>query len=281
MKRKSLARRLPGLFFAAVLLFSLCLPCGAAANPAASVPAHSLEEELDELLAPLLEEHRITDTNFSLGYCDLTTGETYYINPDVWVYSASLFKVPLCMVIAEKVHDGELNPDKSFKGYGIAQGEQACLVASNNKVAASWLSGLGSRRSAYELMAAYCGMAPEELPDSYYSSCYSSPFMLQTLRTLYSDSERFPHILEYLQKAQPGNYFDTNLQGAYTIAQKYGQWKGLLHTAGIIYTPHPFILVVLTDRASDPRTLIEDLGELMAEYTVSRYGDAPPAEIEK
>ena len=54
----------------------------------------------------------------------------------------------------------------------------------------------------------------------------------------------------------------------YDIAQKYGALKEYNHTAGIIYTPNPFILVVMTEYCPAPDGVIGGYAKLMTEYTL-------------
>ena len=66
-------------------------------------------EEVDSFLDPdglqtmlnrYFEEKDILSDLVSVGYVYTETGETWYHNPDCWYYSASLYKVPLMMLLA-------------------------------------------------------------------------------------------------------------------------------------------------------------------------------------
>jgi len=170
-------------------------------------------------------------------------------------------------VIAEKVSSGELTQDSIFSDVPVRIIEERCLIASNNGFAANIYDALGDE--ADELMVSYSGIDYASIPETGYKHNYSPRLMLNTLQTLYEDPERFPNILECMLQAQPGNYFRKSLEGRYDVAQKYGQYSGSLNNAGIIYTPTPVILVVMTNHLNSGMNLIADLAELFAEYSLT------------
>ena len=56
------------------------------------------------------------------------------------------------------------------------------------------------------------------------------------------------------------------------MAQKYGSlttdYTDVNHTIGIIYTPHPFILVVMTDHVGGPWNVVRDMARMFGDYTL-------------
>ncbi len=253
-------------FLTTLVTGELCLPCLAVDAESGSALVDA--DEIDDILDSFRGAYDLTDSNFSLAYCYTGTGETYYCNEEDFMYAASMYKVPLCMAVAEKVSSGELAQTDSFAGMEINYLEEQCLINSNNEVAGSALFALGDERERRVLLAGYSGYDPDELPDIYYQdSFFSARFMLNTMLTLYNDPERFPHIIDCLLQAQPENYFRLYLEGKYDVAQKYGSWEGQVNTAGIIYTPTPFLLVVMTDHVGDGATLIGALAGALADYT--------------
>jgi hypothetical protein len=97
--------------------------------------------------------------------------------------------------------------------------------------------------------------------------------MTDVMKTLFSEPERFPHVADCLKQAQPGHYFHLILGDDVPIAQKYGYYhddedgSDWTHTAGIFYTPNPFILTVMTRYGGMGESIIGDLGVLFFEYT--------------
>ena len=107
-------------------------------------------------------------------------------------------------------------------------------------------------------------------------SYFSARYLTEVLTTLYNGGEeRFPNIIPCMLKANPNHYFALSSQMAdYEIAQKYGSfidnnnrnWNG---TAGIIYTPNPIILTVLTLDAPSYEKVIGDAAVMMTEYALN------------
>ena len=95
--------------------------------------------------------------------------------------------------------------------------------------------------------------------------------MTDVVETLYFDSERFPNIIDCLKRAQPDNYFNLRLGSKNEIAQKYGSYKEFNSACGIIYTPNPFVLTVMTEKLSIAmgEMVTADIAVLMEEYTLS------------
>ena len=176
-------------------------------------------DEIQTMFDRYLEENGLSPDLISVGYVYTETGESWYHNEDRWYYSASLYKVPLRMLYAEK--------------------EAAYF---------SW------EYRAY--------------------SCFSARFMTEVMNTLYSEPERFPGIAERLKEAQPGHYFRLKLEDCgYEIAQKYGNYhdedgNDWNHTAGILYTPNPVVLTVLTQYGGISEIIISDMAELFFDYTL-------------
>ncbi len=231
-------------------------------------------DELQSLLEDYISRHGQNPNHISVGYVYTETGETWYYNPDNWYYSASMYKVPLMMLFAQMEANGEINRDTEYLGTTFGYLEDSILIRSNNDWAHAMMVQIAPTepdcRDLYKQFA--------DLPDDYYIddfrnySYFTARFMTQVMTTLYTQSERFPHVIDCLLEAQPGEYFRTRIQ-EYEIAQKYGSLQerngtNNNHVAGIIYTPHPFILVVMTENDPLPFTTLGELARVFADYTV-------------
>lgn len=243
----------------------ITLPCSAADGEEGVSVLDA--EELDALLQPLIEKYELNDSNFGLAFLYTGTDERYFINGDEYFFGASLFKVPLCMLVAEKVSSGELTQDSIFSNVPVTIIEERCIIASNNGFAANIYSAFGSEVD--ELLVSYSGIDYADIPESGHRHNYSPRLMLNTLQTLYEDPERFPNIIECMLRTQPDHYFRQTLEGRYDVAQKYGQYGGTLNNAGIIYTPTPIILVVMTEFVYGGMDLIGELAEFFADYSLT------------
>ena len=271
------------------LMLRLFAVSALASGDAVSPPpeAEAAESVLDPAeLSSIVEQLYVPRNNpgetFALGYCYTGTGETWFYNPDEFIGSASLYKLPLVMLIANQVHEGILDQDGQVYGYDVNAVEQRALTYSENEIAEVMVGYLndfyGSFRNSRTAQARMAGVREETLPEVYYESfSVSARFMLSVLNELYCRSELYPNVIDCMLEANPGQYFRQELEGRYDVAQKYGGGENYLHTAGIIYTDTPFLLVVMTYNVYDAMTLIGRLAERLAEYTQSvdqRIADA-------
>lgn len=236
------------------------------------------EAALQGIVDGLIQERQLNGDNISVGYCYTATGETWYYRPDDWFYAASLYKVPLSMLFAEKEKAGELTQESDINGVTLGYAEQVVLVNSNNDYAHVMMNYLGGDKTSRELYQGYSSMPSEDFIQDYYDYAYFSVrFMTDVMKTLYYEQERFPHIIDLLKQAQPGEWFRRNEDQGYEIAQKYGSFneydRNLYNnTSGIVYTPQPFILVVLSRNIGGAEQFIADLERQMADYTVGLDG---------
>lgn len=234
-------------------------------------------EEIDQLLAPYLEKYEATEKNLGIAFLYTGTGESYFLHEDKAFYSASLYKVPLCMHYAERISEGELDWSDKWRGQTLEHLISRTLLYSDNSTASGLM--FMDKDILYDNAAfrTYCALSEEDLQKLGDKYQFTPRFMLNTLRTLYEEPERFPRIMDYLMDAAPGNYFEAKLEDRYDIAQKYGQWEGVLHTAGVIYTPTPILLVVMCDRLHGQREAIAEFAELFSDYALTL--DARLAEL--
>ena len=282
---KKTAIHLLSLLLAMTLMVSAT--AGAFAEDSAAVPA--VEENtgiidgsaLKQWADGFAQEHEL-DVNyrdFSIGFCYTGTGDSWYYDADTWMYSASLYKVPVAMLLAEKVAAGELTQESIVNGTTVEYLESTALVYSNNDSGHSMVTYLGGT------YAGKCSDMTEkftDLPADYYSSdfidvsYYTARYMTKVMKTLYDGGEdRFPHVIEYLLQAQPGAYFKRipEMENTYRIAQKFGAYEepngnNNNHCTAVIYTPTPIVVTVMTRNVMDYQNIIALVGQHLAEYAL-------------
>lgn len=242
----------------------LALPAWATDEPEVLDP-----EEIDRLLEPYLEEYKVTEKNLGIAFLYTATGETYFLHGEQHFYSASLYKVPLCMRYAERISKGELDWSTQWKGSTMERMISRTLLYSDNSTAGGLIYMDNALLYGDNIFGLYSGYS-EEAQNALGSDYQFTPrYMLNTLRTLFEEPERFPRILDYMKDAAPGEFFEEILGDRYEIAQKYGQWNGVLHTAGVIYTPTPILLVVMCDHLPQQKEAISRLAELFSDYSLT------------
>lgn len=273
MKKLSLYRRI----FSLILCLSLFLSLSATALADDAADSFIDPDALQQLVDDFVEERGLNPDNFSIGYVYTATGEEWYYNPDTWYYPASMYKVPLMMVLAEKVAAGELQQDSDLGGYTVALAEEYIISYSNNDYAHYVRTYLGGDEAWRSHAKSYASLEDDDYHPDYMDYCYFSPrFITQVVNTLYTESERFPNIIESMLVARPTHDFrlSTHMNNTYKIAQKYGSYVDDLgdnwnHNTGIIYTPNPFILTVMTRNVSNYEKVISDVAVMLTEYTLS------------
>lgn len=212
-------------------------------------------DELDELIEATLDGFRTNKSDVSVALYYTGSGEYYYYNADKWLYSASLYKLPVCMKYMNLIKTGEYKAN-SFKVEDKIILD-AILVHSNG----GWPMVLAKRMFGQKNVNKYMreqdlkfsGLDESLLPKGYYDkSDYSARFYLGILEELYNNSDEYPQIIDYMKKASPHKYLKVGVEKQYEVAQKYGSAGGTVAGAGFIYTPDPIIIVIMTGNKTDP-----------------------------
>ena len=261
---------------------------------AAEVSASEAEEsygiidgdELKKMLDDFVAQYGLDTRNrsFSVGFCYLRTGDMWFYNDGKWYYSASLYKVPVSMLLAEREVAGEITADTIFENIystgSLDTLERKAIVNSTNDAGhalVEWMGGTYNGKCADQLIRL------TDLPESYFIqdfydySYYSVNFYTQVLKTLYENQQNYPRIIDYMKQAQPGAYLRTSLEGVYEVAQKYGAFeevkanptKNNNHAAGIIYTPNPIVVTVMTINVENYNNRIGDVAKMLSDYALT------------
>ena len=239
-----------------------------------STPSVIRAEEIEGLFDAYLAENDLNPDLISVAYELPASGKRWYHQEDRWYYSASLYKVPMMMLLAEREYRGELTKDSEINGMTLEEIEEEVLVYSNNPVAYSTMLSIAQPDACRRMFCRY-----SDLPEEYYTwdfyggSFFTARFMTDVMGTLYRNEEQFPRITDCLKRAQPNHYFRLKLGDRWEIAQKYGTYQDedgtdWNHTSGIVYTPRPFILTVMTRYGGMSETIIGDLASLFCDYTL-------------
>lgn len=284
-----------------LMIFSLCASVFADENDgtgavvgengaADSAAAETAEESsgiidsaaLKTVIDAYVKENGLSGKNkvFSIGYCYTGTGDTWYYDADQWCYSASLYKVPCCMLLAEKEYNGEITADtqisSQYANGTVSHMEERSLVYSDNYTGHAVVEYLGG---TYSGKCAEQTIKFTDLPQDYFPadfagySYYSAKYYTQVLKTLYTQPEKYPRIMDYMKQDQAYHYLDLQLNGQYQTAQKYGAFEEKngnknYHSAGIIYTPNPVIVTVMTKNITDFEKHIGNVAKMLVDYTL-------------
>ncbi len=239
-------------------------------TPDTSKPITVIDSDaLTELVENYLRENNRSGGGIAISYCYTGTGEIWLYNGDTFFEGASLYKLPLSMLIDNGIARGDLTPESELCGMNVMYALERMLVYSDNTVA-EFLLGLYEPSELRALGAQMAGLSEESCPLAYArTNDYSPRFMLGLLLELYRHSEDYPDVLNYMLLASPGRFFRLTLEGQYDVAQKYGSHLPTLNSAAVIYTPRPFLLTVLTANSGGAEIVLGDMAELFAEYTLT------------
>lgn len=209
--------------------------------------------------------------SFGIGYYNTVTGEEQYMNPDDYITVGSVYKVPLNMIYAEKISQGEMTLETPVFGIPYETLMRGTIIDSNNDYAKTLWDNLGSYHMYRQKIAPYMGEDPDTVSWKFYeNNFFTARQMITCLRTLYENPDRFPYIVDTMKQAEPTNYFRRD-ESRYEIAHKYGfnseGYHSYVADSGIIYTPDPFLLVVFTDNTPQAYDVIARYAVLMCEYT--------------
>ena len=254
---------------AAVLCLLLCMIPSAAAEE--SGEDYFKDRTWDDVVADLFAKYEIYHDRVTLGYYNTVTGEEHFYQPDKYMIGASIYKVPLNMAYAEKIHNGEFDWDTPMPDYPYEYMMRESIINSNNDMSGVLMFKLGGSYYGFlDYIAQYLGVDTSNVDPQYYNERYTARQYVTCLKTLYNESERFPRIIDTMKEAEPNNYFAAT-EKRYEIAHKYGYWQQdyMLHMndVGIVYTDDPIIIVMFTAGVANAYGLMADYCTLMCDYT--------------
>lgn len=271
------------------LMMFAAMPVSALADDAEADTGIIDAKKLNEMTESFLSERGIDPKNFSLGFCYTATGDEWYYNGDEWFYPASMYKVPLIMLLSERVKSGEITQDTYIYDKSVSEIEELILVYSNNEWAHTIRTYLGGDEQWRAEAKKYASLKDDEYDPDYMDYCYfNNRYITSVVKTLYSDPDSYPNVIDCMLQAEPEHYFrlSPSIEGVYDVAQKYGSFDDQLgqsfnHTTGIIYTPNPCIVTVMTCNVSSYEKVIADAAQMLVEYSLSLDAQLKPYEEEK
>ncbi len=256
-------------FFLALLLSAALLPLFGLtmSAPAYADEPDASEEEWASILRDLMVKYDVEDDAIRIGYLNLVTGEEHYYLPDEEMTAGSMYKLPLCMYFAEGLQNGTVDWSDYEQYFRFEDIRDRVLIESDNDQAGFLLDRVGGYENFRTLTAPYLGEDPGDYRQS--QNVYTARELITCLKTLYTERERFPGIIETLQQAEPDRFFKLN-EPRFRIAHKYGYLDGtpyFMNDCGLCFTTEPIAIVAFTRSLSDPENFLTDYCTAMCEYT--------------
>lgn len=272
------------LLIAAALVLALCLGLmpGAFAESGEKIPYGELE--WDELMERLLSDYGIKPESVAAGYLNLETGEEHFLNEDEYMLTGSMYKLPLCMYFTEHLASGDIDWSLYESHFSYEEKRDNVLINSSNDDAGFLCDMIGGYTEFRRLTADYMGVDPdEELRNiNNYENWYTAREFIHCLELLYREQERFPGIIETLQKAMPDRFFKLN-EPRFKIAHKYGEYKdpvnggpSCLNDCGLAFTRQPIAMVLFTKGQHNAEEFLSAFATAMCEYTEARAAAPTP-----
>lgn len=132
---------------------ALCLCISLSPTASAQSVTALAGESWDDIVAALLEEYEAPDGSVHIGYMNLVTGEEHYLYGEEYVVAASMYKLPLCMAVAERIASGELDWESRSPNLSFDYALREVIVDSNNDTAGLLYDMLGGYSEFRRLVA--------------------------------------------------------------------------------------------------------------------------------
>jgi len=265
------------LLLALVMLPVFTLPAVAAEAP----EFYDFETiPLEDALADFMDDHKLTEKNFAMGWYDIESGDSYYFNGDSWFVAASMYKLPLAMACYDRIAEGTLDPTDYYSGWQLGVALKHAIVFSNNEAAAAMRHAISYDQMTYrDAISAYSGLDPETFPYGFYGENRISPeFMINTLKTLWDRSADFEQLIADLKVASPGVCFDGDEGRQYEMGHKYGSFEGATNDCAIVWAPRPYLLAAFSQDASFSEKMLRELYSFFEDYATYLHAQDAAAE---
>jgi beta-lactamase class A len=219
----------------------------------------------DKINQAMISASKSFNGDVGMTYVDLTTGKQLSVNGTQEFYSASTIKVPLAMMIADKVQAGELNWEDQLTynekedyedgtgiiinniqpSYTVRTLQEYNITYSDNIAKNMLYRTFGDDVKAKKALYAHFLQKETEWDDAKFTSEDAA----KILNILYDEKNTNPEyqtIYDYMKKTVFHERMDTPTTSG-KVAHKIGSYAGFLHDIGILETEHPFILTVFTN----------------------------------
>lgn len=223
---------------------------------------------IDEVVEDVVGGYR---DNISIYFKNLNTDEEYILNEDTYYVAASTTKVPLAMLILDKVNSGMLSLDDTISyietDYEEGTGSLAYLetipditidealylsIVESDNIAKNMLTRI-SRSSVTDYTRSITGYS--DIPYGNYITARQFGIILEKLYKNPDNNPYYEKLLSYMTRTIFHSGLDKYLDYS-KVAHKIGTYYRYYHDVGIVYGEDPYILVVMT----------KDIGELGGDF---------------
>ncbi|MGC6767642.1 serine hydrolase [Enterococcus sp. LJL51] len=201
----------------------------------------------------------------AVTYVDTTTGKQLSVNGKKEFYTASTIKVPLAMMVADRVSEGVFQWDDQVvyseendyeegtgkllndiqPSYSLQTLQEYNITYSDN-IAKNMLYGLfGGDKQAKRQLYRYFFQREANVEDTQFTSQDGAKILLKLYREK-ADNKEYQKIYDYMKNTVFHERMETSLTKG-KVAHKIGSYDSFIHDIGILETSHPFVLSIFTN----------------------------------
>ena len=216
-------------------------------------------KRIDEKIHEILGDE---EKHYGIYYYDLNTGCEYFLNEDKEFQAASTMKVPIAMMIADKLEKKELKEDTLIEytltddsdGAGVLQGNisegdklevidlMKYMIEESDNVATSML-----KRNVGNICDFITDLTSIKVDNEKNFITPKQSYMV--LKILYNKSDEniyYKKIIEFMKATTTHDRLDKYINHN-IVAHKIGDYENYVNDVGIIYTQEPYILTIYTE----------------------------------
>lgn len=227
-------------------------------------------DDLDERIQQVIQQYGLDDSSFSVAYYDLVSGESYEWNGRKYMFTASVYKLPLNMYYYMMENAGEIDSHAVVGGYDLANAHYLSIVLSDNDASDALKDGLGSYSYYKNQMFLTFGSAYyQDLnnidPSVYEDVYYPADYLIDVLKYLYQNQSSFQELLSYMSAEEQRNGFDNTLKDRCTVYQKQGWYETVNTVAEIVDADEPYLAVIMLDH-NGGALIAQEVNEVLYDY---------------
>ncbi|MBD7910670.1 MULTISPECIES: serine hydrolase [Clostridium] len=224
--------------------------------------------------------------SYGIFYYDINSGLQYTLNSDVGFHAASTIKVPIAMMIADKLDNNEITKDTKIKyeesdncdGAGELQGRVSkgdefpvidllkYMIEDSDNIATSMLKKSIGSVSSYIYNLTEISMIGE----SNFITPRQSGILLKKIYEKAEEDNNYRDIINLMLKTNTHDRLDKKIPKN-MVAHKIGDYENYVNDIGVIYSERPYILCIYTkDVMEEGRENIADISKVIYDITLDK-----------
>ncbi len=229
-----------------------------------------------------LSDHGLDESNFSLSYYNLDTGESYAYNEDAFFPTGKLWTLPLHMYYyEEEANDAflpQLGSDEEYQidGKTLEDCRYHSIILADERISETMREEVGSLPLYLETVNTRYGLiAPEALPEAYWEgNVLSACYLMNCLQTVQAHPSTYTRMMENFRFAQKADAFRGN-SSPYVRVQIRGEADGFVGAVAEVYAKQPFLLVAFVSEKAGGDAILAELNDMLCAHTKEVSGTEP------